>query len=265
MRLHFRGWPVLTAVWAVSSCGSNDAGLPLSSASPLPPGDEQIAAALYAGTPRTPAGFLADSPAPSSYAQVTTYHIKTSQLAASSATTHEVCTDDWNTALAWSEEVAAQANPYLDLVTNDTTALYFEFGRVPRGLAGQYVRQRVYRCAYLDRAGVELAAADGFAGVVNARPLDAAVLRGLVEYLWRFTSYNNAGHAVLASEASLPGPTHSLRLANLERAAAGAACDRVTVREWTYEADVSTGELVLDADVVREFGVREQGGTLVGC
>ena len=37
------------------------------------------------------------------------------------------------------------------------------------------------------------------------------------EYLWLFTSYNNAGQAVLASEASLPGPAHTLTLASLER------------------------------------------------
>ena len=133
MRLHFRGWPVLAAVWAMSSCGSNDAALPPSNAVPLLPGDEQIAAALYSGATRTPVGFVSD-PAPPSYAQVTTYHLKSSQLALPAATTHEVCTDDWSTALAWSEHVASQANPYLDLAANDATAGYFEFGRVPRGL-----------------------------------------------------------------------------------------------------------------------------------
>jgi hypothetical protein len=187
MRFHFRGWPAMTAVLAVSSCGSSDIALPPTDLASLPQADAQIAAVLYAGTPRTPAGFLAD-PAPPGYAQVTTYHVKTSQVAVPSATTHELCTDDWSMALAWSEEIAAQATPYLDLVGNDATPRYFEFGRVPRGTTGQYVRQRVYRCAYLDRTGVDLAAAEGFAGVVNLRPLDAAALRELVEYLWRFTS-----------------------------------------------------------------------------
>lgn len=264
MRFHFRGWPALMTGLAVSSCGSNDIALPADDLAALPAADAQIATALYAGTPRTPTGFLTD-PAPPSYAQVTTYHLKTSQVAAPSATTHELCTDDWSTALAWSEEVAAQANPYLDLVGNDSTPSYFEFGRVPRGTTDQYVRQRVYRCAYLDRAGVELSAADGFAGIVNARPLDAAALRELVEYLWRFTSYNNAGHVVLESTASLPGPAHSLRLASLERGAAGVSCDRVIVREWSYTANESTGALTLAANVVREFGVRQEGGALVGC
>jgi hypothetical protein len=264
MRLHFRGWPVFAAAWAVSSCGSNDSALPSSNAVPLLQADEQIAAALYSGVGRTPVGFVTD-PAPPSYAQVTTYHLKSSQLALPAATTHEVCTDDWSTALAWSEEVAAQANPYLDLAANDATAGYFEFGRVPRGLTGQYVRQRVFRCAYLDRTGADLTAAEGFFGVLNARPLDAAAMRELVEYLWLFTSYNNAGHAVLTSEALLPGPAHTLTLASLERAAGGTTCDRVTVREWTYAADAGTGALQLDVRIVREFGAREQGGELVGC
>jgi hypothetical protein len=263
MRLLFRGSPVLAAALALSSCIGEDS-VPAFDALPLAAADEPIAALLYAGTPRTPAGFTTDA-VPPAYSQVTTYHIKSSQLSAPSATTHEVCADDWTTALAWSEELASQANPYLDLVATETTPHYFEFGRVPRGVTGQYVRQRVFRCTYLDRTGVELAASDGFAGRLNARPVDAAALRELVEYLWLFTSYNNAGHAVLASEASLPGPAHSLTLASLERVIGGSSCDRVTIREWLHAADAGTGVLQLDSDVVREFGVRQEGGGLVGC
>ena len=261
MRSYFRGWPTLAVALAVASCGSeDDASLP-SNGSPLAAGDEAIAAALYAGAPRTPAGFATD-PAPPGALQVTTYHVKSSQLSPQAATTFEVCTDDWNVALAWSEQVASQTNPYLDLVANETTARYFEFDRVPQGLPQQYVRQRVFRCAYLDRAGVDLGGAGTEAGVLNARPLDAAALRDLAEYLWLFTTYNNAGHAVLTSETVLPGPAHALTLASLAR---GASCDRVTVREWLHGVDVGTGALQLDTNVVREFGVREAGGALVGC
>jgi hypothetical protein len=263
MRSYLRGWPALAAALSASfaaiSCTSDHA--PAAGSSPLAPADADIATLLYAGSPRMPIGFASDPPPPS-YSQVTTYHIKSAQLAPPAHANYEVCTDDWNTALAWSEEVAAQANPYLDLVVSDTTARYFEFGRVPRGLPGQYVRQRVFRCAYLDRAGVDLAAPGSFAGVLNARPLDAAALRDLAEYLWLFTSYNNAGHVVLASEASLPGPAHTLTLATLER---GGTCDRVTVREWTHGADASSGALQLTVEVDREFGVRELAGVPVGC
>ena len=194
MRSYLRGWPALAAALAVTSCASDD-DAPAAGPSPLAPADEAIAAVLYAGTPRTPAGFLGD-PVPPSYVQVTTYHIKSSQLAIPAATSYELCSDDWNAALAWSEEVATQASPYLDLVVSDTMPRYFEFGRVPRGLPDRYVRQRIFRCAYLDRTGVDLAAAGSFAGVINARPLDAAALRDLADG-------QIAGHAASKAGATL--------------------------------------------------------------
>jgi hypothetical protein len=261
MRLLLRGLPVLAVSFAIASCtaGDPEAGYSLD----LSAADRDIAAALYAGTPRTPAGFAAD-PAPPSFAQVATYHVKSSQLAAPAATLHEVCTDDWTVALAWSEEVAAAASPYLDLVVTETTERYFELGRVPRGEPDRYVRMLVLRCSYVDRTGVELKLAEGYAGTLNARPLDAAALRALAEYLWLFTAYNNSGHAVLASESRGTGLAHVLTIASLERAVLG-TCDRVTLREWTHEAAPSTGVLTRSVAVVRELGVREDAGVPSAC
>jgi hypothetical protein len=262
MRLLLRGLAVCAASLALASCATGndgDADVPTA----LSPADHDIAAVLYAGTPRVPAGFAAD-PAPPSFTQVTTYHVKSSQLAAPAATVHEMCTDDAGVALAWSDEVAAQAAPYLDLVATQTTERYFELDRVPRGEPDRYVRMRVLRCTYLDRTGVELSLADGYAGTLNARPIDAAALRALAEYLWQFTVYNNGGHAVLASEPRGAGLEHALTIASLERAVIG-TCDRVTLREWTHEAAPATGVLTHGIAVVREFGVREEAGVLVGC
>lgn len=260
MRLNSRGLAALAATLALCSCTTEVPVFPAS----LSDADREIAAALYAGTTRTPAGFAAD-PAPASFAQVTTLHLKSSQIAAPSATLHELCTDDWSVALAWAEEVAAQASPYLDLVATDTTARWFEFGRVPRGTPTQYVRMRVLRCAYLDRTGVELGLDTGYAGTLNVRPLDAAALRNVVEYLWLFTPYNNAGHAVVASTPRGPALAHVLTIATLERGANASACDRVTLRDWTHEAVPATGLLTRQVAVVREFGVRQDGATVVGC
>lgn len=260
MRPSAHGLAALAASLALCSCTTEVPVFPPS----LSVADSEIAAALYAGAPRTPPGFAADA-APASFAQVTTYHIKSSQVAAPAATLHELCSDDWTAALAWSEEVAAQASPYLDLVATDTTPRWFEFGRVPRGEPTQYVRMRVLRCAYLDRTGVDLGLETGYAGTLNVRPLDAAALRNLVEYLWLFTPYNNAGHAVVASAPRGPGLAHALTIATLERGAGTSACDRVTLREWTHEAVPATGLLTRQAAVVREFGVRRDGGTLAAC
>jgi hypothetical protein len=225
--------------------------------------DAVLAAQLYAGTPRTPAGFLAD-PAPQSFSQVTTYHLKTRQLDANAPTQHELCTDDWNQALAWSETVAQQAPTYLDLVGNTSTERYYEFDRLPHGDPQRYERMRVFRCAYLDRAGVDLDTTGAFAGMLNVQPLDTAALGGLAEYLWEFSEYDNVNHAVVSSAARTvtTGLAHTLTLASLER---GTTCDRVSLNEWTTTADAATGELRSTVTALREFSVHRVGDTVVGC
>jgi hypothetical protein len=133
---------------------------------------------------------------------------------------------------------------------------------MPRGQPDRYVRMRVFRCSYLDRAGVDVTAGAGFAGTLRAQPVDTTALRDLSEYLWRFTLYNNADHAVIASEPSGAGLAHALTLASLERAA---SCDRIVVREWKHTADATTGALELTMTAVREFRARRDGVTIIGC
>lgn len=261
MRQTLRGLTVLAGALATAAC---DGGSDSPSGATLVMADRDIAAQLYAGTPRTPAGFVTD-PFPPSYAQVTTYHLKTDDLAAPAAMVYELCTDDWNEALAWSEEAATRAPVYLDLVSNETTTRYFEFDRVPSGMPDRYVRMRVYRCAYLDRVGVDLTTPGSFAGTFNQRPIDAAALQGLAEYLWLFTFYNNAGHAVIASDAAAGGLAHALTLASLETGVAAPGCDRVTVREWRHSVDAISGALALATTVIRQFAVRRDGADIVGC
>jgi hypothetical protein len=262
MRLEPRGIVALATAALLSSCEVPQENQPPAT---LATGDAQIAASLYAGTPRTPPGFL-DDPVPTGFAQVTTYHVKTPQLAVLAATSHEVCTDDWAQAFAWSEEVAVASSPYLDFVGNETTPRYFELDRVPRGQSDRYVRMRVYRCSYLDRVGVDTTAAAGFAGVLNARPLDGAALRELSEYLWRFTIYNNADHAVVATESRpAMGLAHALTIASLERSAGGASCDRITLHDSILTADSATGTLQHTTAFVREYRARQEGSLLVGC
>jgi hypothetical protein len=261
MRRTVRGLPMLAAAFLLGSCGTSS-GDPPGETLALPAQDRDVAARLYAGTPRTPPGFAAD-PAPQSFAQVTTYHLKSSHVGFAAAVPFELCTDDWSEAFGWSETVAAQASPYLDFVANETTPSYFELDRVPRGQPDRYVRMRVFRCAYLERTGVDATAANGPAGVLNARPIDAMALRDVSEYLWLFSAYNNAGHVVLASESS--ALAHTITIASLERASDTSACDRVVVRLWSHVADAATGALVLATETMREFLVRRAGESIAGC
>jgi hypothetical protein len=126
---------------------------------------------------------------------------------------------------------------------------------------------RVYRCDYLDRSGVDLAAANGFAGIFNRRPLLASALGELSEYLWFFTVYNNADHAVLASAsvANANGLTHGLTLAILDRDGGSNGCDRVRIEQLTLSADESTGSLAQTVTALRQFDIRRVGEAVLDC
>ena len=125
----------------------------------------QIAAALYAGCAADAGRDSRRDPAPPCYSQVTTYHLKSSQLATP-------CRHD---ATKFAPTIGARPSrgrrksrrKRIRISTSSPTTRrrgYFEFGRVPRGVPDQYVRQRVFRCAYLDRTGVDLAGAERLRG-----------------------------------------------------------------------------------------------------
>jgi hypothetical protein len=129
------------------------------------------------------------------------------------------------------------------------------------------VRQRVFKCSYVDRTTANLKADEGAAGQLNLRPLTAAELRTFSEYLWSFTPYNNYGHAVLKSEAGSAGATltHTLYIASLAAHGTSSTCDRVDVVAWRHRLDSSTGALTLEVDAEFSFGARENNGAVELC
>lgn len=272
---------VLSATIATSSCGGSGGSggdttsnatppstAPVVVARPVAQSDLEIAKTIYAGTPRTPEGFYEDSK-PTGPEYVSTAHLKNADIESTgpSDPLHELCTDDWNQALEWSEAHAQSAPTYADLVATNEDARYFEFGRARAGTPELYERDRVFKCAYVDRAAADLRAPEGAAGQLNKRPLTAAELRVLSEYLWQFTSYNNFGYAVLKSSGeSSPGTlTHTLHIAALVRNGISAECDRIEVLAWRHTLDVATGALALDLDTELSFGAREKDGIVELC
>jgi hypothetical protein len=262
---------VLLAAIAASSCGGGGGEPAQPATSParaVTQSDLQIAQSLYAGAPRTPAGFYAES-APTGLTHVATVHLKNTDLSASAASqpSHELCTDDWNQALAWSETSAQQAADYANLVETNDEARYFEFGRTRTGDPQFYVRARVFKCAYLDRSSADLRASAGPAGQLNRRPLSASELQTLSEYLWQFTGYNNFGHVVLksAADAAASGFSHTLHIASLTRGGVSSSCDRIDVIAWRHDLAAATGALERSATTLWSFGARENAGVAELC
>lgn len=263
------------AAVALSACGGGGGGdsspAPAASAPPRPvtQTDLQIAQSVFGSGPRTPPGFYSDPP-PSGHDYVSTMHLKNADVDAAAVAPqplYELCTDDWNQALEWSETGAQNAPQYADLVETNDDPRYFEFGRVREGDPTFYVRERVFKCAYLDRAAANLRAAAGPAGQMNRRPLDGAELRTLSEYLWQFTKYNNVGYAVLDSSGSSSASalTHTLHIGMLTRGGVSATCDRVDVISWRHTMDTATGSLQLEIATLWSFGARESAGVTSLC
>jgi len=259
---------VIVALLALAGCGGGssavDPPLAVANARAVELSDTEIAQLLYADDRRTPAGFyLETTPAVPGY--IATSHLKNTDLpGATSVTQYELCTDDWTSALFWSDQVAT-ASAVSMLSDTQTTPSYFEFGRVSSSTPPGYLRARVYRCSYLDRSNVDLHSAAGAAGHFNQRPLTASELQRLVEYLWQFTIYNNYGSAVLKSSGmtSSAGLQHTLTIASL--AATSSGCDHINVFAWQHTLDTQTGALQLDVQSLWEFGAHRVDGVVALC
>lgn len=265
---------VIAATCMLVSCGGGG-GSPAPFSSTAAPSraveqsDSKIAQSVYGDGARTPSGFYSDAP-PSGREYVATVHLKNTDIDAAAVAPqplYELCTNDWNQALTWSESSAQTAPQYADLVETNDDARYFEFGRVRQGEPQFYTRARVFKCAYVDRSDANLRVSAGPAGQLNQRPLTTIELRNLSEYLWQFTTYNNVGHAVLKSSGTTNGDalTHTLHMGSLVRSGLSSACDRIDVSAWQHSVNASSGEMQLDLQTLWSFGARETGGVVELC
>ncbi len=214
-----------------------------------------------------PDGFFVDERAstPQSY---TVYHVKDPSVS------YELCTDDFSTAATWedADNTSRQVNGYY--VGHTENERYFEFVReLSYGNSVGNIDDltspgfsRVFKCSYATRDGVDRSLLSGYAGKINARPLSSEVLREYVEYLWQFTFFNVSAKSVLESygtdSADALQRTLLLGFATLQGAD---QCDLVEVVEWTFSADLLTGEVVSQFDPVLSFQAELRDGVPAVC
>ncbi len=231
--------------------------------------DLSLAARLYKGDERTPAGFDVEARPASVLGTLSTRHLRNTDFATGSqgiSPSYEVCTNDMAQAIEWSEHMATWNGQYSDLVDVRSDSQKFEVIRVPRADVTAMVRHRVFRCDYLDRSGSDLRADSGAAGAMNQRPLTATELDALSEYLWQFTLFNNADHAVESSTVSGNGAvlTHTIRMGRLVRGVNG-ACDTVQMVDWTHTMNTTDGTLTRAVGNGRSYKVKNSSGAAESC
>lgn len=231
----------------------------------VPKSDLEIAQALYSDSNRTPTDFYSEGPPPTT-GYIATTHLKSSDITSSNIPLFELCTDDFNQALAWSEQAARNAPQYADLMGNNSNARFFEFQRARSSQPNALQRTRIYKCNYLDRGSVNLRVTSSIAGQLNRKPATASDLKELSEYLWQFTLFNNYGNAVLQSSGAISatGLQHNLVIASIGTASSN-GCDRIDIKNWTHTLDSQSGELTLTTTTVRSFNAKRVGGYAESC
>jgi hypothetical protein len=239
-------------------------------ASTTPTSDElALATRLYKGTERTPLGFAIEPRPANVTGMIATRHLKNIDIdaAAANATIHfEACTNDSADAIAWSERAATWNGQYSDMTELNGNERYWEVVRVPRADVTALLRHRFYRCDHLDRSATDMRLEQGAAGTYWQRPLDAAAVKSLSEYLWQFTVYNNSDYVVASSSGTQSGSEirHTIRLAQLVRGAGG-SCDTIHISDWTHTAEASSGALNRALTLVKSFATRENASGAASC
>ncbi|MEM7280831.1 MAG: hypothetical protein AAF438_04310 [Pseudomonadota bacterium] len=178
---------------------------------------------------------------------------------------YEMCSDDFATALSWSEQLNGSQSLSGDLVETEESSMLFEFSRVLSNTPDRYRIERVFKCSYLDRTTLD--PITGSAGVVNVRPLATSDVKTIAEYFWTFSAYNNVGSIVLESTSESDDEvfSHTLSLARLLVGAGSNGCDYVELIHWQYDAHRTNGELNSREEPMGGFSARKEGSNVTLC
>ncbi|MEL7311334.1 MAG: hypothetical protein AAFN07_07485 [Pseudomonadota bacterium] len=224
-----------------------------------------IAERVYDATQRTPEGFLEDA---SQYPGLSEFrfHVQAQDVGIASPgdVRFEACSDEFSTVFSWSNQASASRGLASTASSNSETDWYFQIDRVLDADPASVVVSRVFKCNALDRSTRD---ASGGAGVVQRQPATAEDLQFLSEYLWRFSPYNNALHAVISSNGAEDSDvlTHDLVRAEAVVGAGVAGCDRIDVYQWRHSLDVTTGDLSESTTWLQSFDARFVNGQAQLC
>lgn len=222
------------------------------------PSDDEVIAKVYDTRYQVPDYFYVDERAdtPSSY---TFYHVKDASVS------YELCTDDFQQALAW--EAADNKSRfvqgyYVGSVANDR---YFEFirelsytdgvGNIADPTSPGFAR--VFKCSYVSRDGVDRNIRDGYAGVLNTRPLSKDVIRTFTEYMWQFTFFWPARKKVLQTffTETESAYQHTLMLVFATNQGVD-KCDLIEVVDWVFSVDKNDGHVTKEFRLLYDMEAR---------
>ena len=165
----------------------------------------------------------------------------------------EFCTDDRNEAYQWSVSTAE----IFYFLTVDTghereTEKFFEF-TWEFDLSGtmETVLYRTHKCSYVDLTSYDIIDPDSFLVYFNLRPLTAANVKEVIEYLWINRS-SGKGEKILSSYVLENSDVfyHMIFTAYKQPGDWGLP-DMIHLEEYVFTIDKSNGEIIRDQQEIR--------------
>ena len=267
---------ILIPVMAVAAaCGGSDSGKSSSAlantsytaSAPAMPANSRIAELVYDTSYSVPGGFYVDE-------RATTDRSYTVHHVLDESSSFELCTDDYAEALAWEEADNASRSVQGYYVESYDNERYFEFvrelsyqddiGNIDDVTSPGFAR--VFKCQNTNRDGVDRTQLTGYAGMLNARPLEQDSVRIFAEYLWQFTFFPTSRKKVIDSYSSSTADTLEQTLVLAFATSQGMdRCDRVEVATWIFSANRSSGEVSKTFATDHVFEARIENGSAVVC
>ncbi len=263
---------LLPMLYAASACsGGATSGyteLATNTTSGGVPDKNAVLEKIYDPAYAVPAGFLVDERAADPSRSYTVHHVL------DESDSYELCTDSFETARAWEDADNSTRSVQGYFIGVYETGRYYEFirelsytddvGNVDDVTSPGYAR--VFKCSDTNRDGVDRNLLNGYAGLINTRPLESETVRVFTEYLWQFTFFPQSRKAVLDSYAGTTAGslTQTLELAFATNQGAE-RCDLIEVARWQFIAERATGEVRKQFDVLMSFEARLDNGVPVTC
>jgi hypothetical protein len=264
---------IIPLLLSAASCGDSSAGHDAENATQNSPQaaqamhDEEIIRLVYDPAYNVPDNFYIDDRA-NSPGSFTIHHVL------DESNSFELCTDDYQSALdieAADNASRAVSGTFVSAVETDR---YFEVvrelaytdgvGNITDPTSPGY--SRVFRCSSIRRDGVDRHLLNGYAGVINSRPIDARAIREFTEYLWQFRFFATGRRVVLTSvgESTATSLEHVLALA-FRTSQGQDQCDLIEIAEWRFSVARSSGEVSKTFRDLRSFEAKLEAGTPVIC
>lgn len=178
----------------------------------------------------------------------------------------ELSTDNWQEAIAWSEEAAQKLPVYYGLVDLRENDMYFDLIRMNPDLPEVAYHSLIFKNSFIDRSGVDLDNPGAHRGYISINFVSEAVIDSVVEHLYLSSTHNQYGYAVIEEGTEELAEEYRHTMIEAELVSGSGSCDTIRVFEVTHRISKITGEMTVETRDLYDFkAVVDADGKIKAC